>query len=297
MNLLTVVIPVRNRAGIVGRTLASIDAQSVAPAKVVLVDNGSTDNTMQVLRQWADGRENVVIASEPRPGAAAARNRGLAEVNTPYVYFFDSDDTMSPTMIEDITEGLKRENMPPLATFDIEHQSIDGRISMMAYRKKGDPVINHLFHACLATMRTVVLADEVRRAGGWDEELPAWNDLEMGIRLALRNTPVWLPMRQPGRNISGAESITGTGFSQKAGVWEKSLDRIETDLRASRPELAPLVDYRRAILAGNYRREGATESAEALLATIRHRPLLMRAICRYVAAGGRGVAIIANLLH
>lgn len=297
MNLLTVVIPVRDRAHIVGRTLASIDAQTMAPAKVVLVDNGSTDNTFQVLQQWADRKKNAVVVSEPRPGAAAARNRGLAEVDTPYVYFFDSDDIMSATLIEDITEGLKRTNMPPLATFDIEHQSIDGRVRLLAYRQKGDHVINQLFHSSLATMRTVAQADEVRSAGGWDEDLPAWNDLEMGMRLALRNKPVWLPMRQPGRNIAGAESITGTNFSSKAGTWEKSLDHIEADLRATRPELAPLVDYRRAILAGNYRREGATEEARRLLGTIRHRQWLMRAISRYVAAGGRGVALIANLLR
>ncbi|MDE7388508.1 MAG: glycosyltransferase family 2 protein, partial [Muribaculaceae bacterium] len=118
--LITVVIPVRNRARLVEATLASVAAQSMAPARIVLVDNGSTDGTEEVLRRWADKRTDTIVVSEPIPGAAAARNRGLREVESPYVMFFDSDDIMPTRHIEEVSRGLHTCNMPPLAAFGAE---------------------------------------------------------------------------------------------------------------------------------------------------------------------------------
>lgn len=294
---ITVVIPVRNRAAIVGRTLASVEAQTMAPARVVLVDNGSTDGTRRVLESWAKGKPNVTVLDEPRPGAAIARNRGLAAVETDYVMFFDSDDLMPSTHIADICAGIDANGFPPLVVFDMALHTLDGHTLPRPYRHKGDPVFNQLFHGCLATLRWVVKAETLRAAGGWNEAMRGWDDLELGIRLTLADRPVWIPLTTPVVACSQAESITGTSFSGKRGEWEAALDAIEATLRANRPDLAPMVDYRRAILAGNYRREGDRHAAREVSARISHKPLLMKAISRYVAAGGRGVAIIARLLR
>ncbi|MDE6485411.1 MAG: glycosyltransferase family 2 protein, partial [Duncaniella sp.] len=96
--LIDVIIPVYNRASIVEKTLRSIERQTVWPARVILVDNNSTDGTMQVLKRWAEemtGRGlQVKVLSEAMAGAAAARNRGLDASAAEYVMFFDSDDVM-----------------------------------------------------------------------------------------------------------------------------------------------------------------------------------------------------------
>ena len=80
MTALTIVIPVYNRAGIVGRTLESIEAQSWRPLNVVLVDNGSTDGTYGVLSRWKDSCKasgiNVTLVKEPIPGAALPATGG-----------------------------------------------------------------------------------------------------------------------------------------------------------------------------------------------------------------------------
>ena len=62
--MISVVIPVWNRAGMVGRTLESLAAQTVWPDRVVLVDNDSTDDTARVLRHWALGRKDVEVGSD-----------------------------------------------------------------------------------------------------------------------------------------------------------------------------------------------------------------------------------------
>ncbi|MDE5837351.1 MAG: glycosyltransferase family 2 protein, partial [Paramuribaculum sp.] len=109
--LITIVLPVRNRAELLPRTLRSIAAQSLRPLKVIAVDNGSTDSTAEILSKWAQevapSGIDVTVLSEEKPGASAARNRGLAEVTTPYVMFFDSDDEMLQGHLERLIVGIK----------------------------------------------------------------------------------------------------------------------------------------------------------------------------------------------
>jgi len=97
---ISIIIPVHNRAEVVKITLDSVVNQLLRPLDVILVDNNSTDNTLDVLSEWkrqvATDDFRVTVLNEDTPGAPAARNRGLKEVKTPYIMFFDSDDIMSP---------------------------------------------------------------------------------------------------------------------------------------------------------------------------------------------------------
>lgn len=287
--MISVVIPVRNRAGLVKRTLQSLAEQTMAPDAIFLVDNGSTDNTLEVLREWASGRANVEVLEEPVPGAAAARNAGLARVASPYVMFFDSDDCMPPRHIEQVSSALQAASMPGIGVFDMELVRLDGSRVMKPFRR-GDSMKMHIFHSTLATQRCVVSSELARSVGGWNADLPAWNDLEFGVRLlAAKPDVAYLKLDRPVEVYAQAESITGTDFSSKAGQWERSLDACRAALRGTRYER--LIDFRRAILAGTYRREGHAELANGLAAGLR-----MKFIERYVAAGGRGVAWLAGVL-
>lgn len=286
--MITVVIPVRNRAELVGRTLDSLAAQTLAPDKVILVDNNSTDATRQVLEQWAAGRRNVEVIGCATPGAAAARNAGLALVRTPYVMFFDSDDIMPPRHLEQIAAALEAEGRPELGVFGAEIVNLDGSRSPKPFRR-GDLMANHIFHALLATQRYAVSTELIRRAGGWNDSLGGWDDLELGVRLlAQRPRTVHIALERPVEIHAQADSITGTDFASKAGQWERALDCMEAALSGTRH--AALIDYRRAILAGMYMREGRRDLAAPLLKSFG-----MKLVARYVALGGRGVAEIARV--
>lgn len=285
--MISVVIPVRNRAELVKRTLQSIAEQTVAPEQVILVDNGSTDGTLAVLQDWAKGR-NARVTSEPTPGAARARNAGLALVTTPYVMFFDSDDVMPPRHIEQVSEGLKTNGMPQIGVFDMVLIGTNGKRYPKPYRH-GDPMEMQLFHSTLASLRYVVNTGHINAMGGWNEAIGGWDDWELGVRLLIsRPTMCYLPLEQPTVAYAQAESITGTSFSEKHGQWERALDAVEQTLQGTK--YRRLVDYRRAILAGMYRREGHPEYARGLTNEWR-----MRLIERYVALGGRGVAYLSKI--
>lgn len=289
--MITVVIPVRNRAAIVGRTLDSVASQTRIPDQIVLVDNASTDGTLEVLQRWAEGRENVTVLGEPRLGAAEARNCGLNVATEEYVMFFDSDDVMPPRHVEEVCSELERLGMPDIGAFGMECVRLDGSVVRKNFGK-GDPMFNHIFHSTLSTQRYVVRTEFIRSAGGWIEQTPVWNDFLLGVILLSRQPNIKeLKVTERVKIYAQEDSITGKNFSSKAGKWEATLDSCVDALRqAGLVQYEPLINYRRAILAGKYISEGHPEFASGLMPTP-----MMRLIARYVAAGGRGVAYIARI--
>jgi len=94
MPLVSVVVPSHNRARLLRRTLRSILAQHLTDLEVVLVDDGSTDETPQITN-GADPRIVVIRNQEPG-GVSAARNRGIAAARGEWIAFCDDDDLWSP---------------------------------------------------------------------------------------------------------------------------------------------------------------------------------------------------------
>lgn len=306
--LITIVIPVRDRAMIVGRTLQSVASQTLRPLRVVLVDNGSCDATPEVLRiwselMWADGIE-VSVIREPRPGAAVARNRGLREVSTPYVMFFDSDDTMHRDHCRRVAEGIAAAGYPDIAGWPVRQNVDRGRSTVGRFCRR-NRLTNHLFHGSMSTQRFVVKTDLIRRVGGWDERLRGWDDYELGIRLLMATGSVKrLPLEPDTVQIYPQDdSITGTAYSPDTAKWEGALDICEERLRdGGRSDLVRWIDVRRVILAGEYRREGKPAEAARLLAAVlagaptRWRRGVYRFLYGYFKRVSRGVPQLARLL-
>ncbi|MEV1330586.1 CDP-glycerol glycerophosphotransferase family protein [Micromonospora costi] len=97
----TIIVPVYNVADYLPETLASIAAQTVfAQCRVILVDDGSTDGSDLLAKQFAAEHTNVTAIQQENSGPGAARNRALDLADTPYVSFVDSDDILPPRAIE-----------------------------------------------------------------------------------------------------------------------------------------------------------------------------------------------------
>jgi len=310
--MFSIIVPVWNRAGIAGRTLASIAAQTYRPLQLVLVDNDSTDGTLDVLRAFKRVHERddfeILVTGESRHSAGAARNRGLSLATGGHVLFFDSDDTMAPTLVERYHETFASPERPDIVVVARRFVDADGHIEPHPLHKGGDQLARHLLHSTLATQAFAVSRPWLDRCGTWDEELPAWNDLEMGCRLLLPSPRLaWIDEPLVDVRSSGEASITGTGFSTRHGQWELSLDKIARDIAAAPlhdvRRYMRLVDYRRLALAAAYEREqrpdlSAPLKAEALahLGTSLRLRLAMPWLYRRMVAGRRGSARVARLL-
>lgn len=95
----SVVLPAYNRAATIRLAAASVLAQSFSDLELLVIDDGSTDGTREAVRAIADPRLRL-IGLEANVGAAAARNRGIAEARAPWVAFQDSDDEWLPAKLE-----------------------------------------------------------------------------------------------------------------------------------------------------------------------------------------------------
>lgn len=302
-NRITIVIPVFNREKIVERTLRSIERQTSGRLEVVLVDNGSTDGTMDVLRRWKESldprRFKVTVTSEIRPGAAAARNAGLRLVNTPYTMFFDSDDEMLPSHVADFEKAIEENPGVEIFGRSFVIKMLDGtsRVKRFAVR---NVMYNHVFHTILSTLRYVVSTDLVRRVGGWNEDVMRWNDYELGVRLLVENPRMVELSGEPSVVVHETEaSITGTRYWREDLSPEFALDCChQTLVSAGEHRAAQWIDVRRVILAAKYRLEGHGEEATRLMnktlngsdARMRLRLLyLQHLLCR------RGTAVPARI--
>ena len=266
---ITIIMPVYNRAAIVGRTLRSIAAQTFRPLRVIIVDNGSTDGTDTIVAHWKNENEqpglSIEILRESIPGATAARNRGLAETTSEYVMFFDSDDIMHPTHVERAMRGFNHPSHPDIVGWDVTLHDIHGR-TRTAIFSAISPLWHNIMNGSMATQRYAARTSIIRKAGGWDNSILGWNDIELGTRL-LKLNPVMLKLKGiPTVDIfQQQESITGTSFTQGTGRWESSLNTIETNLETMRHKR--WVRLRRAHLAGLYASEGSSDLSSKLMAS------------------------------
>ena len=300
-SLLTVVIPVFNREKIVGATLESLERQGLK-CPIVLVDNNSSDGTLEVLTRWAEiqrqcGR-NITVVKETTAGAAAARNRGLQEVTTPWVMFFDSDDLMLDGHLNRVHEAIVRYPANDIIGWDVAVRCLDGSRKTRIFADK-DILFRNIFNAIFSTQRYAVRTDFFRRAGAWDANVTGWDDYETGMRLAaekprtlkLHGTPTVLVVEQK-------KSITGTDYSSGAQKWEYALDCCEATLRKYNlhRELRWL-ELRRMVLAALYAREKSPE-ADRLYKEVMDkthslwRRLLLKTAYAYTRHGGRGIHIL-----
>lgn len=303
--ILTVVVPVYNRAALIVRTLDSIAAQDYRPFRLIIVDNNSTDDTLSTIHEWASDHEDnhldIRILSEKQKGAAAARQRGVDEVDTPWMMHFDSDDTMRPGHISRIIDGIAANPMADIVGWDVLTHQLDGSTKVNRFYAH-NAMFNHLFHATLSSLRYAVKTELLRKSGGWETDIHGWDDYVLGVKLLLLN-PV---LAKLGNDISvdiysQEQSVSGNNFSGKAGEWEFALSRCEQVIRqANRFELLKWIDARRIILAGHYHAEGNTLGYKQLKSisqgVSQYHRWAFRRIYTHVAHHRRGTAMLCRLL-
>lgn len=299
--LITIVIPVHNRADLIERTLDSIYNQDIRPISLILVDNNSSDNSMPVMEQWKRAHQSadfdITITSEnAKQSAPAARNKGLELVKTPYVMFFDSDDTMRPSHVRRAAQAFRDDPELDIAGWDILFHSADGKTAVRPFADR-DPLFRHTFNATLSTLRYAASVSLIRAVGGWNEAALGWDDYELGMRLLERNPK----MLRLGDEITvdvfeTKVSITGSDYASRHNQWEDVLD-LSGKLFRKNNWNTNWIDLRRIILAALYAREGSSESTRLLNETLKsarhtHKKALYRLAYIYTRYGGRGVHLI-----
>ncbi|MFC1575198.1 glycosyltransferase [Gemmatimonadota bacterium] len=187
--LVSIVIPAYNAAAFLRETLDSVFQQTYDSIEVVLVDDGSTDSTAEVVREYGSGA--VRYLSQENQGVSVARNRGLKEVRGEYVCFLDADDWLFPENIRLKVDLLERN--PDLALASSWVSVTDPELKPTGLVLKGGEgrilgdLLDYIPPAIPCPSNALIRTEIVREVGGFDERLSTAADFDLWLRLAARH--------------------------------------------------------------------------------------------------------------
>lgn len=182
--LVSVIIPCYNSASYIAQAIESALDQSYPSVEVIVVDDGSTDTSLDVIRSFGD---RIHWKSTSNHGACHARNEGLSLARGEYIQFLDSDDALLPASIEDRIEAFDDETD---AVFG-NSQDIDqaGRPIALWPDSTHDhwpceDICYYIIHENIQTMQPLHRRKNLYEIGGWDEALPCGQEPNLHLRLA-----------------------------------------------------------------------------------------------------------------
>lgn len=188
----SVVTPTYNRGEVIDRAVQSVLNQSYKNYEIIVVDDASTDNTLEVINSFTDPRIRY-LRHEENKGGAAARNTGIKAANGKYIAFLDSDDEWVKTKLERQLHVLNElpEEIGVIASDQVNIHS-DGREVIVSsnrdigHNQKGYQISHAkiLKQNPAITSSALVKKECFERVGLFDEELPAHQEWDMWIRIS-----------------------------------------------------------------------------------------------------------------
>lgn len=167
---ITVIIPAYQSAKTIDSTLKSIDQQNFSDYEIILVNDGSTDNLIEVLKKYAD---RILIITQPNKGAASARNKGAARAKGKYLFFCDADIVLNHFCFEKMVRVLE---LNSFASFCYS-SFLFGRHKFKALPYSVDRLKRFNY---ISTMSMLRRKDFI----GFDESLKRFQDWDLWLRLA-----------------------------------------------------------------------------------------------------------------
>lgn len=186
--LVSIIMPAWNRADAIAKAIRSVQRQTMDLWELIVVDDGSTDATRDVVRLLAAVDPRISLISAEHGGVSAARNHGLNLATGRWVSFLDTDNVWPDEYLElSIKGALECDAQAVYAGLELHN---GGKVSYRAYQGALDElmIVNHIDLNVLTVERTLAIA-----AGGFDEGIKRWVDHDFAIRIAKLSVPRLLP--------------------------------------------------------------------------------------------------------
>jgi glycosyltransferase involved in cell wall biosynthesis len=249
---ISVIIPTHNRAALLPQAVASIRAQTYPVSQIVIVDDGSTDGTREVVESLklptGESQPAIDYLFQQQQGVSVARNAGLAAATGEWIAFLDSDDLWLPEKIAWQTRALAQYSAvsgacstdsryihnPLLEKTAFEEIQADCRSDIGLFPDFARRITSHIFHG-VYLQALLVRADLLRSLGGFHPQLPVNEDTDLLFRLAQRTAVCYvnLPLveidRTPNRAVGLTELRTKESYRLKMAqaMYEKWLGEYQ----------------------------------------------------------------------
>ena len=184
--VLSVIMPCYNQAQYIEEAIESVINQSYRNWELIIIDDGSTDNSFEIAEKYASGDQRIKCLSQPNGGPSKARNNGVKKSVGKYLMFFDSDDKLAPQYFDKGIDYMS--SHPNCAVFYSR---------LKRFGKKNDELTirftSYQDHLCSSSLfpTCIIHRTDFERIGGFDEDMKGYEDWEMFIRLLYHNDNVY----------------------------------------------------------------------------------------------------------
>lgn len=185
-SLVSIIIPLYNRENTIQRAVDSVLDQTYTNIEVLVVDDGSTDNSVRMLDKYQTDKRVKVFYQGTNKGANAARNRGIRESKGEYIAFHDSDDAWLPDKLEKQLRYMKMGNFHvSFCAFKRHYENAVQIMPNISTKLSGEDIREKIKRGNIIGTPTLVLhRDVILKVGMFDEEMPRLQDYEYVIRMA-----------------------------------------------------------------------------------------------------------------
>ena len=261
----SVVIPTYNRADLLARALDSVLAQTRPPDEIIVVDDGSSDDTAARVLEYG-GR--VRLLRQSHRGVSAARNRGIAESRGEWIALLDSDDEWLPRKLECQLQRLAETGYRVAHSEEIWIRNGRRVNPAKKHAKKGGWIFHDCLPLCAISPSAALIHRSVFTATGvFDETLPACEDYDLWLRICAYH-PVALVEEPMVVKYGGHSDQLSRRFVAMDRFRIQALEKLLTDEQLpSAYRLAALDSLRKRLLiyAAGASKRGRQEEADVLL--------------------------------
>ena len=180
---ISVIIPTYNRCDLLKRAINSVIKQTITPKEIIIVDNGSTDQTYQMVSSLFP---EINYFIEKKRGVSAARNKGILESKSKWIAFLDSDDAWKPTKLEKQMEYsvFNQDKYRIIHTDENWYRNKKFLNQLKKHKKSGGNIFKNSLQLCCISPSSVVLKKQIFDDYGlFDENLEVCEDYDMWIRI------------------------------------------------------------------------------------------------------------------
>ena len=183
---ISIVIPTYNRCELLKRAVKSVLNQTIKTREIIIVDNGSTDNTYEMISSLYP---EITYIHEKRKGVSIARNLGIKNSHSSWIAFLDSDDAWSPQKLEKqlfFTNNINKKYML-IHTDEIWYKNNKLKNQLKKHQKSGGDIFQKSLELCCISPSSVFIKKEIfDDYGFFDEDLEVCEDYDMWIRITAK---------------------------------------------------------------------------------------------------------------
>jgi hypothetical protein len=275
-------------------TIESVLTQTWAYWDLIVLDDGSTDRTREIVAAYArrDGRIRLFDRSREPKGACTCRNEGVGWSSGTYVMFLDTDDILEPFCLEQRVTAMERDPTLDFAIFpSLMFEDVPYDLALWWNIDKPEDELGRQFKQDAICQTTGVLwrKDSFRRIGMWDEDLAIWQDIDLFLRAFIQgyrytkffDLPPDLHIRVTPTSLSRSDFHTPAKTASRAKVVRRAVELLKARGMGDRVrEAGPMV----AEIVSGAARSGQFETAQELLRWAAAADVLSQRECRRLAA-------------